>query len=269
MGIATIRPEGLPGIEVQRGAHVAGDVPRHWHEEYHLCAITGGYGELCHRGTTHRNPAGTLNLVEPGEVHSNQTRNARGCDFLKLDFDPALFAMAAREAAPPRDTHAFSVPTISDAVTFQRFVRLCYTLIEPADPLLRQQCFLEFLILLRRRHTRSRGPIESVGREPRAVSLVREHLTANYARKVELTELTTLTGLSPFHLTRVFARETGLPPHAFLNQVRIQHAKALLRSRVPISRVAQETGFADQSHLTRTFKQIVRVSPGAYRATGR
>jgi AraC-like DNA-binding protein len=45
----------------------------------------------------------------------------------------------------------------------------------------------------------------------------------------------------------------------------MSRAKALLRTRVPVARVAAETGFADQSHLTRVFKQVVRVGPGAYR----
>jgi AraC-like DNA-binding protein len=94
--------------------------------------------------------------------------------------------------------------------------------------------------------------------------VAREYPRANYANKIGLAQLAEVAGLIPFHLTRVFARDTGMPPHAFLNQVRIARAKALLRTRVPIARVAAETGFADQSHLTRAFKQVVRVSPGAY-----
>jgi AraC-like DNA-binding protein len=62
----------------------------------------------------------------------------------------------------------------------------------------------------------------------------------------------------------MFTRHMGLPPHAYRKQQRIHKAKQLLRNRMPISRVAVEAGFADQSHLTRHFKQIVGVTPGQY-----
>ena len=256
------RSNGLAGVDLQTGSGVTGDVPRHWHEEYHLCAITGGSGEINHRGTTYSNPPGSLNLVEPGELHSNHTGDARGCDFLKLDFDPELFRSVTRELP------AFAAPTIYDAETFERYVRMFESLKQSATPLDRDVEFLGFLVLLLRRHTRQRLMLGEVKREPRSVQLVREYLTENYQQNVSLAQLSSLTGLSPFHLTRVFHKETGMPPHAFLKQVRVLRAKALLRRRVPISHVALETGFADQSHLTRTFKHIVRVSPGAYRRSG-
>jgi AraC-like DNA-binding protein len=254
-----VRPEGFAGIELQIGTNVIGDVPRHWHEDYHLCAITGGYGELRYGGAAHRNPAGSLNMVEPGEVHSNHTRHSQGCDFLKLDFDPAFFRMAGAE------NPSFSSATIDDAFTFHQFVRLHQCFVQSNGPIEREAALIEFLARLLQLHTRPRIEMKRIGREPNAVRMVREYLSENYSNKVELSQLTELTGLSPFYLTRVFTRETGLPPHAFLNQVRILRAKELIRMRMPISHVALETGFADQSHLTRTFKHIVRVSPGAYK----
>jgi AraC-like DNA-binding protein len=246
--IFVARPEGLPGVELQGGTGATGYVRRG------LCAITGGHGELCYRGTTYRSSAGALNLVEPGEVHSFQPGNPRGCDYLDLDFDPALFRMATVDHKP-----AFSSPTTYDPDTFRRFMLLHRSIIE------QQTAFLGLLVTLLRRHTRTRVSLKPAGHEPGAVGAVREYLAENYAKRIDLAQLAVLTGLSPFHLTRVFARATGLPPHAFLAQTRISRAKALLRRSVPISRVALETGFADQSHLTRAFKEMGQVSPGIYR----
>jgi AraC-like DNA-binding protein len=56
----------------------------------------------------------------------------------------------------------------------------------------------------------------------------------------------------------------GMPPHAFQTQLRITRAKEMLRRGWPISRVALEAGFADQSHLTRHFKRLLQVTPGQY-----
>jgi len=62
----------------------------------------------------------------------------------------------------------------------------------------------------------------------------------------------------------VFKRALGIPPHAFQVQLRLARSQRLLRKGEPLARVAVETGFADQSHFTRSFKRLVGVTPGAY-----
>jgi AraC-like DNA-binding protein len=68
--------------------------------------------------------------------------------------------------------------------------------------------------------------------------------------------------ISRSHFSRAFKNATGLAPHDWLRQEKIRRAEALLRTgRVPISRVAQECGFSDQSYFTRVFRQLKGVSP--------
>ncbi|NJL38895.1 MAG: helix-turn-helix transcriptional regulator [Leptolyngbyaceae cyanobacterium SM1_4_3] len=55
--------------------------------------------------------------------------------------------------------------------------------------------------------------------------------------------------------------EVGRPPHAYLEQIRINHAKALLLKGCPISQIAMETGYVDQSHFANRFKCFVGVTP--------
>ncbi|MDJ0570973.1 MAG: helix-turn-helix domain-containing protein [Pleurocapsa sp. MO_192.B19] len=73
-----------------------------------------------------------------------------------------------------------------------------------------------------------------------------------------------MVNLKPLRLLRVFRQTLGLPPHAYLVQVRITQAKKLLARRISIAEVAAETGFTDQSHLHRHFKRVVGVTPGQY-----
>jgi AraC-like DNA-binding protein len=70
--------------------------------------------------------------------------------------------------------------------------------------------------------------------------------------------------MSPFALLRAFRAETGLPPHAYLNQLRVRLARQLLDAGLPPAQVAVDAGFADQPHLTRHFKRAVGVPPAAY-----
>jgi AraC-like DNA-binding protein len=93
-----------------------------------------------------------------------------------------------------------------------------------------------------------------------AVSLLRERVID----PPTLGELAAATGVGPFALLRAFRAETGLPPHAYLNQLRVRQARQQLDRGVPPARAAAEAGFADQAHLTRHFKRVVGVPPGAY-----
>lgn len=94
----------------------------------------------------------------------------------------------------------------------------------------------------------------------RARDFIRQHCS----RVVTLDELAALTGLSRYHLVRAFAKEFGLPPHAYQIRLQIEKAKAMLEAGVLPAVVAAETGFSDQSHFTRHFKKINGVTPRQY-----
>jgi AraC-like DNA-binding protein len=115
-------------------------------------------------------------------------------------------------------------------------------------------------------------PGDGAGLDPanaRAVECARLYLHEHYAEPVRLAELVRLTGLSRFHLAHLFTRYTGLPPHAYQILVRIERARALLLAGIPAVEVAGLVGFADQSHFTRHFRRIWRVTPGSYLRTVR
>jgi AraC-like DNA-binding protein len=101
--------------------------------------------------------------------------------------------------------------------------------------------------------------------EEQAVATARDYLEASFTKNVTLSTLARVAGISEFHLLRLFRDSMGLPPHAYLIQRRIDHARKLLARQVPIVEVALETGFSDQSHFTRHFKRILGITPGEYR----
>jgi len=98
--------------------------------------------------------------------------------------------------------------------------------------------------------------------ERRAKELIAENLTGN----ITLADLAKACELSIRHFTRAFRGSTGMSPHAWLLQLRMERAKQLLTSsRRMLADVALDCGFADQSHMTRIFQRSVRMSPGAWR----
>jgi AraC-like DNA-binding protein len=103
-----------------------------------------------------------------------------------------------------------------------------------------------------------------LGSEVRAVRRAREYLHANAPEGVSLEDLASVVGLSKFHLARVFARDTGLPPHAYQQRLRLWRALPLPRRGVPAGEVAYTLGFADQAHFARSFKASYGMTPRHY-----
>jgi transcriptional regulator GlxA family with amidase domain len=79
--------------------------------------------------------------------------------------------------------------------------------------------------------------------------------------------------LPPFRLFRAFARAMGMTPHEYQRQARVRYAMALIRASArgggALSDIAVASGFADQAHLTRTFRRMLGVTPGAYKTATR
>lgn len=259
------RPAELGDLELRRGTAISEPYPRHWHEEYQLCLVVGGGGELIYRGSHHATPTSSFFIVHPDEVHANNPDPEAGCSFRSIYISPeTLRRLNAELVDHPQGLPFFPQPMIFDREILDLYFNLHLALEQPHSRLLGESLLLELFARLLTRYAQPRSSIKASGREPQAIKRVREYLTAAYAENVSLDQLARLASLSPFHLNRIFCREVGMPPHAFQTQVRIAHAKALLRQGRSISQVAMLTGFADQSHFTRHFKRLVHLTPGQY-----
>lgn len=81
--------------------------------------------------------------------------------------------------------------------------------------------------------------------------------------------LAALAGITPAHFSRVFRKATGVSPHRFVLETKINRAKELLTSSgTSLAIVAESLGFASQSHFTRAFRAVAGVAPGAFRRSG-
>jgi AraC-like DNA-binding protein len=117
---------------------------------------------------------------------------------------------------------------------------------------------------------RGMARIPAAAAEPRGVARVREHLHEHYRESISLEQLAAIAGVSKYHLARTFRAAVGVPPHMYQLRLRLTRSLFMLQQGTPLSAVAYELGFADQSHFTRAFRGEYGTTPGAWlRALGR
>jgi AraC family transcriptional regulator len=92
-----------------------------------------------------------------------------------------------------------------------------------------------------------------------------DYIKANLTQDLSILDLATLTGMSESHFSRSFKRSVGIAPYQYLMQQRVERAKQLLEQRLlAISTIALDCGFANQTHLTKVFRQMTGMTPKAY-----
>ncbi|MGO7038203.1 helix-turn-helix domain-containing protein [Rhizobium acaciae] len=93
-----------------------------------------------------------------------------------------------------------------------------------------------------------------------------EFIEENCLRNIRLEELAGLTGLSQSHFSHAFKASTGIAPHQWQTNARLDRAKRLLvESENALTAIAAETGFADQAHFTRVFRKHIGITPASWK----
>jgi AraC family transcriptional regulator len=99
----------------------------------------------------------------------------------------------------------------------------------------------------------------------RAIEFINDSLDRN----ITLAEIGSKVEMSPFHFARLFKQSTGLAPHRYVLERRIDRAKTLLLdTSLPLAEIAYRLGFASQSHFTALFRRFTSTTPRAYRKKG-
>jgi AraC-like DNA-binding protein len=188
---------------------------------------------------------GTIVLKQPGDVHRDHNQLAVAMHVVVLPtqmIEPRAFRMPPQLAA--NDERAAAFHRLHDAIA------------SLAERLVVEVALAEAVAALTQLAPRTTRPIR------RAVEL----LHARVAEAVTLDELAAEVGLDKFHFCHAFRAQLGIPPYAYLTELRIARAKQLLAAGTRPCDVAPQVGLYDQSQLNRHFRRLVGVTPGAYQS---
>ena len=251
-------------VRLLQAHYVQHAYPRHSHNYYVICLIDSGEQSFWHEGRQHYTPPGGVILINPGAVHTGEAARAGGfsmrCIYPTIaQMQSAVLGLAGRH----QDLPLFTRVRVDDTWAQASVSALHTALAHSTSRLEREGCLTWTLAQLFERYGEVRAR-PALTNERQAVRKARRYLDEHFAEGVSLAELAAHVSLSPYHLLRTFRAETGLPPHAYLDNVRIRHAERLIAAGKPLAEVSAETGFSSQSHLTHRFRKIIGVTPGQY-----
>ena len=257
----TLVPWDTP-FEILKGTYTRHRFAPHLHDTFALGAIEAGASKIRYRDRMVTQRAGDVVVIPAREVHTGESDGAQGWSYRMLYLPEDVLA-----GFTLADDLTFDGPSIADPELARRIVELHALLDAGTDRLRGQTALVDVLQMLCTRHAGGSVDRARDARPSATLCLVRDYLEEHFAKSISLMELSALSGVSPFHLSRRFRARYGLPPYMYLELVRVNRAREMLRRGEPISRVAFDTGFSDQSHLTRRFKRVVGVPPGQYAKT--
>ncbi len=257
------RPAGLPGVEALHASFVTHAYRPHSHPTWTVAAMRRGAAAFTVDDHAEQAGDGELFVLEPEAVHTGVPAVPEGWAYEVLYLDPGVVtAWAAEDRPAPR---AARWVVFRDTALRAALLRAHAALAREPAGLVRDEALAGAVDALRPhlRPARAERRERACGEHP-AVRRALAHLRERWDQPVALAELAAVAGLSRFELVRRVRAQAGVPPHAFQLHLRVERARTLLAAGQAPASVAAACGFADQAHLTRTFRRQVGTTPALY-----
>ncbi len=265
------RPQGTAGVEVELFDNIPSfDLPPVYFDGYYEFTVARAssyrfrYMNAVHRFSSVDN---LFFVQRPGETFSATSRDGLSATARILRLYPELMA-DMKEALRLKTGLPYFPSMTADENLNAPIAKLATETINAFDGgATGLECESRLLRLMHAvlKHLSDTPPPEvKLGKEHKAVSLVKEVLHAHLEATVKLDDLAALTHLNKFYLLRVFQRDVGMSPHEYQMGLRVNRSKHLLAKGEKPANVAFDLGFLDQAHFTRTFKSYTQTTPGRF-----
>lgn len=250
-------------IEAYNLTGIVQQFPNHFHEYYVIGFVEGGRRHLWCRNQEYDLSPGDLILFNPRDSHFCAPIDGEILDYRAVNIDGNVMKKAVKEITGQEYTPHFIRNVAYQSDITAALSDLYSGIVERASRFEKEEAFFFLLEQVLREHSSTFEAAEVQETDER-VKAVCAYLDAHYTENISLGELVDLTGFSKSHLLRLFTMQIGVSPYRYLQSLRIQKAKRLLEEGLPPVEAAAQTGFADQSHFSRFFKEFIGLTPKQY-----
>jgi AraC family transcriptional regulator len=241
--------------------HPGQNTPPHVHATASFCLVLHGRFLQTHREESLLCEPHSLLFYRPGEPHAEQF-HAVGARCFILELSSSWL-----DRFSELDEHADSSGSLvtGRATDLARRAYQEFREPDPHAPLMVEGLTLELLAEVLRQGSTSLAPPR-----PGSMERARDLIEAAQPGSISLARIAAELGLHPVHVAHQFRRTYGCSVCQYARQLRLELAcRRIARSREPLAEIAVESGFYDQSHMTREFRRTLKTTPARYRETVR
>lgn len=246
--------------------HLTGIVqpfPNHFHDYYVIGFVEGGRRHLWCRDREYDLSAGDLVLFNPRDSHRCSPRNGEILDYRAVNIPADIMKSAAHEVTGQPYTPFFTQNVVYQSDITSALNDLYTGIVEISSRFEKEEAFFLLLEQIFREYS---SPFEqsSTAEPDNKIKAVCAYMEDHFSDNISLDDLTALAGLSKSYFLLLFTKQVGVSPYRYLQSIRIERAKKLLEQGIPPIDTAAMTGFSDQSHFSRFFKDFIGLTPRQY-----
>lgn len=261
------RYQSSKNVEFSQAIGTSHIFPKHCHESVYILGLMDHGASYC----VGEEDSGSIVqpneafMINPGQVHSGIPITSYGISYSLLSVDTSLMGELTSDLIETEGVlPEFNKIVDSNKTVNQKLRGLFQVLQTSQDNLQTESELNETLSVLINHYSSTRSKPLLKGEEKKRIKLAKDYLSSNLSEKMTLSEVAEQVKLSQYYFTRLFKKKTGISPHAYRTQQRLDAAKSFLKKGRNLSEVAVSTGFTDQSHFTNTFKAYMGITPGQY-----
>lgn len=236
--------------------------PNHFHEYYVIGFIEKGKRHLSCKNKSYDIMPGDLLLFNPRDNHTCEQIDEETLDYRCLNVMPEVMEKVVGELGERTYRPYFTCNVVPCCQQVEELKAVHQMIMNGEQGMIKEEAFYFLLEQLIRRYAR---PMEE-GKEKvkEEIERVCTYMDEHFEEQLTLGTICEIAGLKKYTLLRSFTAQKGVTPFQYLETIRIGHAKKLLEQNVAVSEVALWSGFSDQSHFTRFFKNYIGLTPKQY-----
>lgn len=243
----------------------------HWHDAPEFIYILEGGFSITINTTTLALRQGGMIYINGGEIHSLEETEP-GSTLLTVQFAPELFKHINKDLLLDYRVKNADCYTSQDAAVATAFHELLADVVESSDATSYHKMSLTYLLLARLQDAGilvdDREQIDTRQKDETLIKDSIEYINANYGDSLTLDQLAKRASLSYHHFSKLFKKISGYNFKEYLNYVRINKARFLLRNTtIPITDISYRCGFSEHKYLIAVFRKHYSMTPTEYRKT--
>ncbi len=250
-------------VELIRSGMIRHHFPRHFHETFPFGVIEEGGLGFQYRGRQEDAWKGSINLANPGEVHDGFPISDQGWQYRMFYLDCSFIREITGQGHNSGIFPWFTNGVIENSVLAHAISQLHQDI--QSGWLTQLAVETRLFILLSRliqQHAQLKPRDHSNRKNSERMDSICDYLRESCTMPITLRTLADTYGFSAGYFIRAFRKHTGMTPHQYQLTCRLERAKSQLPSGQPLSQIAQENGFVDQSHFSHAFQHFYGFTPG-------